>query len=558
MIAGKILSDAEFEALKNPEVFDAKVEIERLLEDNKIFFTKQGATYEDLISVGLAPLVYYKLKQFVESKKENGYYILEVRNPETKQEYKTEIKYEGKGKIVEEIQEIEESKEEEINFYYIDERGKTKVSISEVVKYLFNKFSFKTIYGTKGETIYFYDSGIWNKRGKEIIQTETERILNENCNCDIIKEVYEKIKRLTSISQEDFDNIPEELICLNNGILNLNTRDFIEHSPVYYFKTKIPVEYDKLKDCPEIKKFIEEMVYPEDVPVIQEWFGFMLYRRYFIKKAMILFGEKDTGKTILLNLIMKFLGKRENTSGINLQRISSGDKFALSSLKDKYANIFDDLSSKDLSDNGGFKIATGGGYITAEYKFGDSFQFMTFAKNIFATNKIPNVQEVNDDAYYDRWIPIPFDNQIEKESQDKFLLDRITTKEEMSGLLNWSLDGLKRLFDNGKFSYNKNSKEIKIIMERQNNPLVAFVQDVLVQKDGNSIEKEVMYQVYCEYCNMYKFSKMSKEQLGRNLAKYSYYIESKGGNKRVWRNVSISDTYDTLIFKGFKENKEND
>ena len=46
---------------------------------------------------------------------------------------------------------------------------------------------------------------------------------------------------------------------------------------------------------------------------------------------------------------------------------------------------------------------------TAEYKFGDSFQFLNFAKHTFATNKIPSVEDVDDAAYYDRWIPIAFD-----------------------------------------------------------------------------------------------------------------------------------------------------
>ena len=52
---------------------------------------------------------------------------------------------------------------------------------------------------------------------------------------------------------------------------------------------------------------------------------------------------------------------QKNITGINLQSIASGEKFALSFLKDKYSNVYDDLSNKDLTDHGGFKIATGGG-----------------------------------------------------------------------------------------------------------------------------------------------------------------------------------------------------
>ncbi len=347
---------------------------------------------------------------------------------------------------------------------------------------------------------------------------------------------------MSAIDREEFEDIPEELICLENGIYNIKTKKLEEHNPKYYFKTKLSIDYNKEADCILIKKFLQDILYDEDIPVMQEWFGYNLYKRYFIKKAMILFGIKDTGKTILLNLLMAFIS-RKNTCGISLQRISSGDKFALSSLKDKFANVFDDLSSQDLKDQGGFKIATGGGFITAEYKFGDSFQFLNHAKHIFATNKIPPVEDVEDDAYYDRWLPIPFDNQFEKKDQDKFLLDKLTTKEELSGLLNYALKGLERLLDTGVFSYKKDSDEIRRIMERHSDSLSAFVQDVLFEKTGNKITKEDMYNIYSIYVKDNKLSKLSKTQLGRRLQKYCYYILAKHGRKRYWINAGILDLH---------------
>ena len=425
-------------------------------------------------------------------------------------------------KIYNELQGIED-------FTYVDKKGNEKISITKIVENLLGKYSFKTIYGKKDETIYFYDKGIYNLRGREIIKTKTEKLLKGKATTNIVNEVVEKIKRNTSIDNEEFNNIPEHLICLENGILNIITKEILPFNPSYYFKNKIPIKYNKEKNCNKILDFFKEVCYPEDIPIIQEFFGFCLYRKYFIKKAIILFGEKNTGKTVFLNILTRFIGK-ENCSGISLQRIASKDKFSLAFLKDKYINLYDDLSANDLNDSGGFKIATGGGYITAEYKFGDSFQFLTYAKNIFATNRIPNVKNIDDDAYYDRWIPIPFDNQIAKDNQDNFLSDKITTEEEMSGLLCWTLEGLDRLLKNGKFSHSKTSDEIKILMQRQNNPLVAFANDILIREDGNKISKETMYKIYTKWSQDKKVPRLSKEQLGRNLGKYTNYIIAKVHN----------------------------
>lgn len=456
-----------------------------------------------------------------------------------------------------EKEELEKIREACLNFEY-DKEGNirnVKVLIPVVAEYILNKYNFKTIFGSKSENIFVCQDNIYIKSGREIIQTQTEKILGEHCSNHYISEIVEKIKRLTAISKEAFDNIPEELICIEKGILNLKTQRFSKHDPKYYFKVKLPIEYDPAADCPKIKKFFKETLYPNDVAVMQEWFGYCLYRRYFVKKAMILFGEADTSKTVMLNLLTRWLGEK-NTSGLSLQRISSGDKFRLVALENKYANICDDLTSQDLI-SGGFKMATGGGWISAEHKFGDQFQFKTYAKLIFAGNKIPAIKDIDseDDAYYGRWLPIPFDNQIEKEMQDKFFINQLTTKEELSGLLNYALEGLKRILKKGWFSDEKDWKEVKKIMERHSNSISAFSQDVLMEKPGNKISKENMYEVYCEYLKSKSdsgFTRFSKEQLGRQLPRYAKYIVAKGGKKRIWENVDIkdscvnADTFDTF------------
>ncbi len=518
--------------------YDPEKAIEELSEKEKIYLTDPQEA-EALKLAGFLPLVHNELLAFLKLKKANGFYILYVADPERKEnKYPVKIKYEGK----EEIEKDSEEEKGEWNFTYLDDKGKEKVSIPKVVSYLIHEYNFKTIYGKKEEQIYFYENGIYNLRGKEIIKTETEEILQSKCMNNIVREVLEKVKRKTSIDIGTFDNIPLNLICLENGIYDFKTKQLLQFNPQYYFKSFTPIKYDPSKKCEKILKFINEICYPEDIPTIQEWFGFCLYRRYFIKKSIILFGEKNTGKTVLMNLLTKFLGDK-NVSGISLQRIASKDKFALASLKDKYGNIYDDLSAEDLKDSGGFKIATGGGYITAEHKFGDSFQFMTYAKNIFATNKIPNVRDINDDAYYERWIPICFDNQIEKEKQNNFLFEELSDENELSGLFNWAIEGLERLMRSGKFSYNKTSEEIKMIMQRQNNPLVAFVDEALKQEDGNKISKETMYRIYSKWCQEKKVPRLSKEQLGRSLAKYTNYMIAKGGNERIWENVQFQAEY---------------
>lgn len=463
----------------------------------------------------------------------------------------------------------------QINPFLIEnEKGKVTVNIDKFAQHLITKYSFKTLYGKVAEELLVFDNSIFQpEKAKEIIKTECEKELGKHCKNFIVLEVLEKIKRLTPADRKKFDNIPLHLIPLENGIYDLESKSLIKFSPIYPFRFKIPISFDINADCPNFLKYLGEVLYEDDRPVVQEWLGYLLYRRYFIKKGMIFVGEKDTGKTVLLNAIIKFIG-HENTSGINLQRVSYGDKFGLAALYNKHLNVYDDLSAKDVSDGGGFKICTGGGYQTAEYKFGDSFTFCNFAKLLFACNKIPPIKDVDDNAYYDRWMPIQFDNVIPETEQDKFLIDKLSTPAELSGLLNWALIGLERLLKAGHFSFNKNQDEVKRIMERSGNPLAGFVQDVLEEKAGNRITKELMFEAYSIWAKIKGMSRLSKEQLGRQLEKICPFILAKRDKERYWegtlvnfsqirnqvQNKEMLDTLDAFlkIYKQQKIDSNND
>jgi len=118
--------------------------------------------------------------------------------------------------------------------------------------------------------------------------------------------------------------------------------------------------------------------------------------RRFIKKAGIFRGIPDTGKTTFMNLLGAFIGI-ENVSNVSLQLLAEG-KWHLTYLYNKHSNICDDLSDKDITDSGTFKQVTGRSNIHAEYKFGDQFGFINFAKLSFACNKIPKINsDVDDD-----------------------------------------------------------------------------------------------------------------------------------------------------------------
>lgn len=422
------------------------------------------------------------------------------------------------------------------------EKEKKDISkiIHEISEKLIQRYNFITIAGKKQDDIYVYNDGVYEDFGKEIIKMQTEKMLGKICKIHYVNEVIQKIARQTYKKIEVLGNKNPWLICLNNGVLDIKNMKLLPHDSKYGFMNKIPIDYNVKAKYDKIENFMEELLYGEDIDVVQEWFGYNLFISYPVKKAMIFRGVTNTGKTQMINVLKEFVGVK-NISIKSLHKLAEG-KWQLAKLWNKYANIADELSSKDITDIEIFKAITGGSPIDAEFKFGDSFEFMNYSKLTFACNKIPYVNiEQDDEAYFNRWIVIDFDNKFEAGERDTKpeIWKELTTPEELSGILNWALIGLQRLLENKKFSYSKEYQEIKMIMLKENS-VFGFIIDCCENDIGKWISKNDLYEEYIEYCKLKGkgvvgikvFGKEVKNQLG-------YVIEGRDNSGTIegWRNI---------------------
>ncbi len=423
----------------------------------------------------------------------------------------------------------------------------------DIALYLIDKHNIKTI-GNRDNTkeIYIYKNGVYVV-DHGLVKREISEITENLSGSYYREEIIRNIKDKTYKERKDF-NADTHLINFRNGVYNLMTKEFLFHSPKYLFLYQIPVDFSKDIDCPKFKEFLNQILDDDSVKVIQEWFGYCLYRSYPFKKAIILLGERDTGKTTLLNVLIKFLGE-ENISGVSLQRLSS-DKFALSNLYQKHANIYDDLSFKDITDNGIFKMLTGGGGVTGEKKFGDLFTFKNHAKITFSCNKIPAIKDTDDDAYFSRWILIRFEQRTDK--PDKFLLEKITTDLELSGILNFALEGLHNLLQSQNFSYSQSADEIKKEMSMSASSLATFAYSELEVISDTSvyITKDKMEHEFINFASKNDLPVgMTKVTIGKQLPKFI----SIGSAKRSIKNIETGKIEQVNCWIGvrFKDQKLN-
>lgn len=404
-------------------------------------------------------------------------------------------------------------------------------------EYLLREYHWRTMKDTKVVWVWNPVKGVYTPQGEVLIHREMTRLLGDNLRKRYMNDVVFKIQGETFHERE----IPTEFVSCKNGLLNVLSDHFGEYVPDFFIVCSIPVEYDATADCPKIKHFLKDVVGEEQLPVIQELLGYCLLQNYRYPKAMMLVGEGQNGKSTLLNLFVKFLGE-DNVSHASLQSLCN-NRFASADLHQKLANIHADIPQQALKYTGMFKQLTGNDRIRSERKHQDSFRFRNHAKLFFSTNKVP---ETSDDtlAFFERWIIISCNNTfLPGQNRDPHILDKITTPEELSGLLNWALKGLRRLREKGEFTESLASEERRKRYIHASNTALAFIEERLETTNNpeDVICKNELYKYYVTWCKKQNLppkrqAELTKE-MKRQLPKADDIIAKDRNRKsyRAWR-----------------------
>jgi putative DNA primase/helicase len=420
----------------------------------------------------------------------------------------------------------------------------------ELVEALKKDYTFKTMNDTR-EVFYYSDGdGRYRANGERLVEIECAKTAPD-VKTSVVNEVVEIIRRTTPVDRDEFDK-DIFIINLKNGLLNLQTGDLIAHNPEHLSLVQIPVKYDRKATCPKIIHFLYNiMLDPTDVPLVLEYIAYCLLRDARLQKHLIVVGEEDNGKSVLLALIRAFLGS-ENVSCKTLYMLTS-NRFATSALFGKLANIFADISAKKLDDIEIFKNLGGIDRISAEKKGRDAFEFEPTAKLIFSANTPPKPTEDMDDPYYRRWLLIQtllrkhdyFDKTVIH--RDRSLLAKITTEEELSGLLNLVIVSAKRLFSNWRFCKEPSTSQTRDLYERLADPVKAWMDDRCVLAKELEGNKEVLHSDYINYCWAKNYRRLNMNGLGHELVKYGIHDAQRGTGKNrrhVWSGITLREEED--------------
>jgi putative DNA primase/helicase len=332
------------------------------------------------------------------------------------------------------------------------------------------------------------------------------------------------------------------LINLNNGTFEITPRkQYLRQFKKSDFLTyQLPFAYDSEATAPQFQKFLDEVLpEPELQNILAEYLGYIFVKNSVLKleKVLLLFGTGANGKSVLFEILMALLGS-QNITNYSLQSLTSENGNSRAMLVNKLLNYASEINGKLESNI--FKLLISGEPVEAKLLYRDTQIISDYARFMFNCNELPREVE-NTNAFFRRFIILPFRVTISPNKQDKELSTRII-ESELSGVFNWVLNGLTRLLKNKDFTDSTIVQNEVIEYQKESDSVLMFLEDENYQKsiDQDRPLKEVFAE-YKSYCIENGYRLCSNRKFSGRLRKDGYTLERKTYGNAIYieRNTEV-------------------
>lgn len=320
------------------------------------------------------------------------------------------------------------------------------------------------------------------------------------------------------IKSDDFDKNLWLFNC-NNGTYDLKNGYFRKHNPDDLMSKMSNVFYDENAESLAFEKFLNEIMSNDNEKkrYLLSALGYALTGDASQECMFILYGSTTrNGKGTLMETISYMLGG-ESGYAISAQpetlarkqykdsRQASGDIARLKGAR--FLNVSEPQKNM-VFDAALIKTLTGRDTITARHLHEREFQFVPEFKLFINTNHLPHI---NDDTVFqsDRINVITFDRHFGDDERDVNLKDKLRTSENISGIFNICLKGLRDYLHNGLIRPRSVSAATEAYRQQSDRQGV-FISECLEADSLSSVKAKDVYEVYVRWCGENNFHAENK------------------------------------------------
>lgn len=348
-----------------------------------------------------------------------------------------------------------------------------------------------------GGDCYQYREGMYTEASSYIRNTIKEMIaIDTLITQSRIMECYRLILDDTRIQRLSTDlNNNKTLINFTNGVWDIEAKKLIPHDSKYLQSLQLPHEVKKANKPWEntmLYKFFTNQcsLSSEDIEMIASYMAYCLTLDFGLKTFMILQGQSNTGKSVLIRFFEALVGK-ENTSALSMHELNM--RFYPSQLYNRLLNSCADNSSLPLSSIENLKKITGGDQIMHEKKGKEPFFFVPFAKLIFSFNQMPLQLEEKSNAFYKRMRILSMQKELYLNNE---YVDKLCSQASILEVIPHLLDRLPMK----EIPRTKTSDKLIEIMRQESDSIHAFVSEECIVSPNQKIAKKEFYDLYVRFC----------------------------------------------------------
>ena len=340
-------------------------------------------------------------------------------------------------------------------------------------RYFKQKYKVSRING-----IYYTDGeSVTDDYVMKLLQGEIQGFFVEKTG-NLVQQVNKTLENACYAVQPEPDD--RKIYCRGNVSLILDVNgNAVPCNEEVFSLTRIPAKYDPTATCPTFEKYLSDLLFEDDIPVVQEFFGYCLVPCTRAQAGLFIHGKGGEGKSVLRDVIMRLFGHAAIQESIHQLE----ERFVIANLENRLVCIDDDMQADLLGKTGTLKkLITAKEKMQVERKNKQKYDAYIYARVIGIGNSFIGSKFDHSEGFYRRQLLIDCKPKTRPaEQDDSFMSDKCVN--EISGILNWALAGLRRLMQNGyHFSVSERMKETMNDTKKDNDNTLAFFEDTMYIK----------------------------------------------------------------------------
>lgn len=349
-----------------------------------------------------------------------------------------------------------------------------------------------------------------------------------------IKSMLESAQPDLSALISEFDT-QEDLMCLENGVLNLRSGTVAPHKPedMISLLAGTSFDMDNPQACPLWEKFLDDVMCGDAsmVRFLQRAIGYSMFATAKEQVAFFLTGDEEhkkqngsNGKSLFLSVLQAVMGEYATTVTRTLivEKNHEGVSNDVAKLKGKRIAFGSEFKRKDVIAAEQFKRLTGDENVEARFLHKEFFEFLNLATLWFATNYLPLVSD-QDDGVWRRMVIVPFKAKFwPKETcpaggkvKDNTLKERLM--KELPGIMQWCVEGAMAYAAEGRLEIPMQLLAQKEAKQVEFDPLRDFMEACVDLNEEATTPAAYLRKAYENFCALNGMEPMSVTAFGRRL-----------------------------------------